>query len=97
MNRYFLTKLATRDLKKIYEFIESRDLDTALDIVTHLQLMCESLAKMPQMGRKRDGYRKGLRSFLVDDYIIFYRLVGSDIQIVRVLHSAQDSKRIFSK
>ncbi|MEH2378151.1 MAG: type II toxin-antitoxin system RelE/ParE family toxin [Nostoc sp.] len=34
---------------------------------------CSSLANFPNMGRKRNELLPLLRSFAVDDYLIFYR------------------------
>src|SRR5262245_39134918 len=97
MNRHFLTKLATKDIKDIYQYINEQDADAALDFITRIQLMCDKLAQMPQMGRARDELKKGLRSFPVGNYLIFYRIVGTDIQVVRVLHGARNIKQFFSK
>jgi toxin ParE1/3/4 len=97
MKTCIISRPARRDFQEIHDYFAERDADTALDFLTQLQLMCDKLVQMPQMGRRRDELRKGLRSFPVEDYIIFYQLIGSDIKIVRVLHSARNIKRILSK
>ncbi len=40
--------------------------------------------------------RAGLRSFTHGNYIIFYRLIGPDIEIIRVIHGRRDLGRIFN-
>jgi toxin ParE1/3/4 len=43
----------------------------------------------PQMGRQRSDLGPNLRSFLVENYIIFYILRSGGIDIVRVMHGRQ--------
>ena len=41
----------------------------------------------PGIGRRRDELRPGLRSFPVGQHILFYRVDGSDVTVVRILHA----------
>jgi toxin ParE1/3/4 len=43
------------------------------------------LAQFPEIGRNRPELVVGLRSFPVDSYSIFYRVIDGGIEIVRVL------------
>ncbi|MEW6129552.1 MAG: type II toxin-antitoxin system RelE/ParE family toxin [Acidobacteriota bacterium] len=97
MKKCIFSRPAQKDFQNIYDYIAEIDEDAALDFTTRLQLMCDNLAKMPQMGRARDDLKKGLRSFFIESYVIFYQITGTDIQIIRVLHSARNIERIFSK
>lgn len=96
MNRYFLTPLAESDLNAIHDYIAADDHRVALKVTTQLQDACEKLAKMPLMGRARNELAVGWRSFPVARYIIFYRVFEGDIQIMRILHGAQDIDSILS-
>jgi toxin ParE1/3/4 len=49
----------------------------------------------PSIGRRRDDLRPGLRSFPVGQHIVFYRVDGSDVTVVRILHAKQDVERQF--
>lgn len=49
----------------------------------------QRLAAMPEMGTRRDDVRPGLRLFPVGRYLVLYRLVGSNVEIVRVIHGAR--------
>jgi len=42
------------------------------------------------MGRARPELGHGLRSFVVGQYVVFYRPSTKGIEIVRVLHGARD-------
>ena len=48
------------------------------------------------MGQLRDEIRPGLRCFVVSPYIFifYYRLAGTTIQVVRMLHGARDVSAI---
>jgi toxin ParE1/3/4 len=95
MKQCLFSPRARKDFDEILDFIGEADPDSALDFVTRLQLMCDQLAQMPGMGRKRDDLAKGLRCFPVEKYLIFYRIVKSDIEIVRVLHGSRNIEEVF--
>jgi toxin ParE1/3/4 len=90
----FFSPQAVGDFNEILDYIGETDSANALDFVTRIQLTCDRIAQMPGMGRKRDDLSKGLRSFPVEKYVIFYRRVKDDIEIVRVLHGARNIETI---
>lgn len=53
------------------------------------------LADHPRIGRQRPDLRARLRSYPAGDYVIFYRLDGPDVVILRVLHSRRDIRALF--
>ena len=48
------------------------------------------LVENPLAGRERGELRKGLRSFPVGNYVVFYQPVADGIEIIRVMHGRQD-------
>jgi toxin ParE1/3/4 len=52
------------------------------------------LLTMPQAGRLRQEFRENLRSFAVENYVIFYRTVSDGIDILRVVHGRRDIRAI---
>lgn len=96
MRRCVFTLLAQADFQDIHDYIAEKDFDSALDLVTQLQLACDNLATMPELGRKRDELAPDLRSLPVGRHIVFYRIVGEGVEILRVLHGAQDIEGIFT-
>ena len=60
------------------------------------QQVFAKLAQMPGLGRLRefeDPRLAGLRSYLIthfENYIVFYLLTDAGIEVIRVLHGAQD-------
>lgn len=51
------------------------------------------LSEHPYLGMARDDIAAGIRHLIVGAYVTFYR-VGTDIEILRVLHGARDFTRI---
>jgi toxin ParE1/3/4 len=47
------------------------------------------------MGRRRDELLPLLRSFPVDDYLIFYRSIEEGIEILRVVSGYRDLEKLF--
>lgn len=52
------------------------------------------LADNPRAGRKRDGIRPGIRTFPVDEYLIFYRIGKPGIRITDVIHGRRDLSKL---
>jgi ParE toxin of type II toxin-antitoxin system, parDE len=53
------------------------------------------LAEQPNLGRSRGELAENMRSFPIGHYVIFYVVMPSCIQVVRVLHGARDLAPIF--
>jgi toxin ParE1/3/4 len=47
------------------------------------------------MGRERIDIAPLVRSFPVNNYLIFYRLIEEGIEIVRVIHGARNIPNLF--
>jgi toxin ParE1/3/4 len=54
-----------------------------------------TLTNFPNMGRRRDELLPLLRSFPVDDYLIFYRSIEEGIEILRVVSGYRDLEKLF--
>jgi len=49
------------------------------------------LTQQPNIGRRRDeDLRPGVRTFVVADYVIAYRVDGDNVLILRVLCASRD-------
>ncbi len=48
------------------------------------------LVSSPELGKEREEIRKGLRSLLKEKHVVFYRILGNRIRIVRILHGSRD-------
>ena len=64
--------------------------DRADEHILKLQTICELIASQPDMGVNRPEIVKGVRSFPVDRYVIYYEHYGPTLSVLRVWHAAQD-------
>ncbi len=58
-----------------------------------LQRGIDTLISDPRRGRPCDEIRAGYAKFSVGAHILFYRLAGERIEIVRILHQRMDFDR----
>ena len=87
---------ARSDLVDIWRFLSSRNARATGRIMRDITESFKLLVDYPESGTKRNELRRGLRSFPVGNYIVFYSITGAGIEIVRVLHGRRDIERIFS-
>lgn len=86
---------ASNDLLEIWSYIADDSETNADGFIDKIYETMESLARQPGLGRHREELAPAIQSFPVGRYIIFYRVVTSAIEIVRVLHGARDIENIF--
>ena len=86
---------ARDDLLDIHRFIAEDNPVAAARWIGVLEDAIASLATMPARVPLRDDLRKGYRVMPVGAYLIFFRIVGDEVQIMRVLHSARDIAKAF--
>jgi toxin ParE1/3/4 len=89
---------ASRDIETIIDYIaNNRDFDAAERFLDKLNSICRTLVSFPSMGRKRNELAPNIRSFSVDDYLIFYRSIENGIEILRVVSGYRDLNALFSE
>lgn len=81
---------AEADLDEIWLFIASDNLGAADRLLDRINSAFVMLADNPLAGRKRPELGRGIRSFPVGTYIVFYEAMACGARIVRVLHGARD-------
>lgn len=83
------TRRAVRRLDQIGTYIAKDDPDAAARVVVRIVSAIDNLANHPAMGRS--GRIKGTREYVFADipYIVAYRVKPETIEIVTVLHGAQ--------
>jgi toxin ParE1/3/4 len=89
--RYFLRPRARADLKDIWRFTESRWGSEQARIYTALiRQRMEAVAAKPETGRPCPELRAGYFKCPAGSHLLFYRLAGNDVEIVRILHQRMD-------
>ncbi len=97
MKRRTITKKprAKADLLEHYVYIGEENLDAAEQFLDATEVAFAKLAAMPRMGRRwrsEDPRLDAMRVWPIPGwkYLAFYRPVEQGIDVVRVLHGAQD-------
>ncbi|WP_414623341.1 type II toxin-antitoxin system RelE/ParE family toxin [Calothrix sp. CCY 0018] len=89
---------ASRDIENIIDYVaDNSSFDTAERLLKKINQKSRNLANFPNMGSKRDQLLTSLRSFPVDDYLIFYRQIEQEIEILRVVNGYRDLDVLFEE
>ena len=94
---YILAVQARQDIDEITEFVAAKNVEAAVRVLEKLIDKFETLARFPNMGRRRDDLAPGLRSFPIEEYLIFYRQIEGGIQIARVVSGFRDLDALFER
>lgn len=93
MGRPIYLATARADLAGILRYIaiESGSRTVANGFITKLERRCERLANLPgTLGTPRPELRADVRSVAEQGYVIFFRYVGKDIEIINILAGHRD-------
>lgn len=79
------------DLEEAYGFLLERNAQAATLLVERIDDLLRLLGEFPAVGRERRDLGRGLRSMRVRGfpYLVFYRIAGPDVLVIRVLHGAR--------
>ena len=101
MTRRLLTRpQARRDIEEAFVFVGEKDEDAGLDFLFAVELTLEMLAENPFLGALRRFAAPELqdvRMWRVKSYekhLIFYRVDTDGIELLRIIHSSRDYKRV---
>ena len=86
---------AADDVLEIWLFIAEDSVTAADRWIDQLDEAISLWATQPKMGRARDELTLGLRSMPFGRYVVFYEALPDGIDVVRVLHSSQDTEPQF--
>ena len=97
MNQFTLTVQARDDLDAIWAYIAvEQDREQAADrLIERFHEAFELLAHNPLIGEQQSDLYPDMRMFTVRNFVLFYRPIASDIELVRVLHGARDFGPLF--
>lgn len=91
------TAQAEEDLIEIWIYIAQDNPGAADRVLDDIEQRFHALADNPLMGRLRPDIAPELRYFAVGSYLILYRTVEDEIQIIRVIHGARDLPTILTE
>jgi toxin ParE1/3/4 len=89
---------AKQDLRDIWRGLaEYSGLSLADSILAKIESKFRLLVQFPTAGKVRDELLAGLRSYPAGDFIIFYRILDTTVEVVRVIHGRRDIDVIFDE
>ncbi len=82
----------------IWDYLaENQSEEMAESYLLKLEFQIELLLSQPLMGRSAAEVRPGLRRFPFQNHVVFYQPIKGGIEIIRILHQAQDIDRAFQE
>ena len=93
--RFIILPAARLDLIEIGDFIALDNPRRALSFVAEIEALMVKASERPASFPAREELGPGLRVAVHGRYLIFFREVGEEVQIVRVIHGARDLGRRF--
>jgi toxin ParE1/3/4 len=95
MSRLVFTDAAEADLEAIGDRIAIDNPRRAETFVHELRESCLKLATMPMRFSAVPRYSQmGIRRRVYGNYLVFYRISGPSVQILRVVHGAMDLEHL---
>lgn len=88
---FFLSPVAASDIENIRDYtIAEWSNEQAHSYLTALFVRFRWLAENPSLGRNRDDVKQGYKSFPEGKHVVFYRLMGNEVEILGVVHQNAD-------
>ena len=96
MTRVRITTPALDDLADLWSFHARESEPRAQAWVDAILKTIALLEVTPLIGHERqESFLKGFRSLTYKRYIIFYRVLGSEVQVLRIIHGHRDIESVF--
>ena len=75
---------ASRDLNAISDYFLERNIEAGERLLREFDQKCQNLMRFPNMGKQYSSILEGLRGVPLNGYIIFYRTLADELEILRV-------------
>jgi toxin ParE1/3/4 len=93
-----LSAKAQRDQTAIWLYIAANNVAAADGIIDRFTDIFVLLADNPEAGRRRDDLGRGVRCYVVEGYVICYRIGAEMLDIVGIFHGARRiTRRLLEK
>jgi toxin ParE1/3/4 len=99
MMRIRIAKQARTDLDEIWLYVaqESGSMDAATRLISAITDRFALFARFPFIGKSlQDSPRPDVRTFPVNNYVIFYSTRAGEVRILRIIHSRRDAFSVFA-
>ncbi len=88
---------ADQDPIRIYSYLADRSPSAADNLVRRIDRKLKNLSGFPFIGREWRNLGRGIRSLVVGNYLIFYRVQSSHIAIARIIDGRMDIDEEFGR
>jgi len=94
VTRFILSPRAQADLDEIWDYtVKHWGVEQAEFYVRQIQTAIEAVAAEPRRGRPCDVIRAGYKKYYAGSHVLFFRLTGNGIDVIRILHRNMDFER----
>jgi len=92
--RAVLSRHARADLDGIWRYtVRQWDRGQAVRYTRAIQAAIDVIAAEPQRGRPCDEIAPGYRRYRTGSHLLFYRVAGNEVRVIRILHESMDLER----
>ena len=93
------TENGKQSLDTIARFIaeQNQSIERALQVINRIEEKCKLVAEFPESGMARSDLGNGLRSTVVDNFVIIYRPLTNGMRILLVAHGHQDLPSVLAQ
>ena len=95
--RYIINTRATQDLSEICEYLVSISLTRSDCFLQDFDRKCLQIVNFPLSGKSYAEIRLDLRGMVFQGYLIFYRVLENEVEIMRVIAGRRDLKSLFDQ
>ncbi|TCS15507.1 type II toxin-antitoxin system RelE/ParE family toxin [Caulobacter sp. BK020] len=95
MGRVVRTPKANADLDDTWLQVALDNMAAADRLIDRIVARCQALGDNPRLGPARSEIAPEARMLVIGGYLALYRILGADIQIVRVVHGARRLEGLF--
>jgi toxin ParE1/3/4 len=96
MSRYAINVLASRDLSEVADYFAETNVEVGERFFREFNSKCQQLVSFPRSGKSYGVIRPELRGLSLEGYIIFYRILDDEIEILRVVSGRRNLPSLFS-
>ena len=89
MKRLQFTASASRDLRRLRDFIAEHDLAAAARVSQRLGRTIRLLRNQPTLGKGVEDLPAGVRELVAGDYVVRYTVRDEDVIVLRVWHGRE--------
>jgi toxin ParE1/3/4 len=95
VSQYRISPSASQDLNEISNYFFERSITAGERFFQEFSRKCQHLTQFPYLGRSYSHLLTDLRGLPLDGYIILYRAVGQDVEILRIVYGRQNLEELF--